>query len=117
MSPNGSDHDDGRDEAMFDDGRFCGDDGPPVKRVVLEQVPAHVNRINVDGLARTKDDIVTKVCHDVFKAENFAGNILKPYVLSKDDVDCGIVILNKCYNDQVMQELQCPLVALLSSFE
>ena len=60
---------------MFDDGRFCGDDGPPVKRVVLEEVPAHVNRINVDGLARTKDDIVTKVCGDVFKAGNFAGNV------------------------------------------
>ena len=73
MSPNASDQGGGED-ATFDDGRFCGDDdGPPVKRVVLEQVPAHVNRINVDGLARTKDDIVSKVCGDVFKAENFAG--------------------------------------------
>ena len=44
-----------------------------MKRVVLEDVSAHVNRINIDGLARTKDDIVTKVCSDVFKAANFAG--------------------------------------------
>ena len=62
---------------MFDDGRFCGDDGPPVKRVVLEDVSAHVNHVYVDGLARTKDDIVAKVCSEVFKAGNFAGKIFE----------------------------------------
>jgi hypothetical protein len=71
MSPHESDVD---NDAVFDDGRFCGDDGLPVKRVVLEEVPAHVKRINIDGLARTKDDIVSKVCGDIFQAENFAGN-------------------------------------------
>jgi len=74
---------------MFDGGRFCGDDGPPVKRVVLEEVPAHVNRINVDGLARTKDDIVTKVCQDVFKAGNFAA-VLQECLLAKAKMEQGL---------------------------
>jgi len=69
MSPHAEN---GDDDAMFDDGRYCGDDGPPVKRVVLEDIAAHVNRVNVDGLVRTKDDIVTKLCADIFKAKNFA---------------------------------------------
>jgi len=95
MSPNASDSGGGGGEdAMFDDGRFCGDDGPPVKRVVLEQVPAHVNRINVDGLARTKDDIVTKVCGDVFKAQDFAG-ILQEILVAKAKMEQGLGLFSE----------------------
>ena len=81
MSPYAGD-DGGGEEAspsMFESGEFFSDEDasspPVVKRVVLDEVSAHVNRVNVDGLARTKDDIVTKVCQDVFKAGNFAGKL------------------------------------------
>jgi len=94
MSPNAHDGGDDDNEAMFDDGRFCGDDGPPVKRVVLEEVPAHVNRINVDGLARTKDDIVTKVCGDVFKAGNFAA-ILQEVLTAKAKMEQGLGLFSE----------------------
>jgi len=94
MSPNAHDGGDDNNEAMFDDGRFCGDDGPPVKRVVLEEVPAHVNRINVDGLARTKDDIVTKVCGDVFKAGNFAA-ILQEVLTAKAKMEQGLGLFSE----------------------
>ena len=81
MSPYAGDDggDEGASPSMFESGEFFSDEDasspPVVKRVVLDEVAAHVNRINVDGLARTKDDIVTKVCQDVFKAGNFAGKL------------------------------------------
>jgi len=93
---NNNNNNSGVDEgsAMFDDGRFCGDDGPPVKRVVLEDVSAHVNRINIDGLARTKDDIVTKVCSDVFKAANFAA-VLQECLLAKAKMEQGLGLFSE----------------------
>jgi len=95
MSPHAGD-DDGDDgpEPMFDEGRFCGDDGPPVKRVVLEDVAAHVNRNNVDGLSRTKDDIVSKVCSEVFKAANFAA-VLQECLLAKAKMEQGLGLFSE----------------------
>jgi len=91
MSPHESDVD---NDAVFDDGRFCGDDGPPVKRVVLEEVPAHVKRINIDGLARTKDDIVSKVCGDIFQAENFAA-VLQQCLVAKAKMEQGLGLFSE----------------------
>ena len=55
MSPCVNDTNNG---TVFDYGRFCGDDSPYVKCFVMEKVPAHVSRININGLAQTKDDKV-----------------------------------------------------------
>jgi len=74
--------------------RFCGDNGPPVKKVILEEVPAHVNRINVDGLTRTKDDIITKVCKDVFRAENFAA-VLQECLVAKAKMEQGLGLFSE----------------------
>ncbi|XP_027231761.1 sorting and assembly machinery component 50 homolog isoform X1 [Penaeus vannamei] len=43
----------------------------------LRNTQAHVQRVHVDGLARTKDDIVINTVRDVFTAQDFYSVILK----------------------------------------
>jgi len=100
MSPYAGDDggDEGASPSMFESGEFFSDEDasspPVVKRVVLDEVAAHVNRINVDGLARTKDDIVTKVCQDVFKAGNFAA-VLQECLLAKAKMEQGLGLFSE----------------------
>lgn len=46
-------------------------------RMDLQALKAHVQRVHVDGLARTKDDIVINSVRDVFSAQDFHSVILK----------------------------------------
>ncbi|XP_045621493.1 sorting and assembly machinery component 50 homolog A isoform X2 [Procambarus clarkii] len=43
----------------------------------MKFLKAHVQRVHVDGLARTKDDIVINTVRDVFSAQDFQSVILK----------------------------------------
>ncbi|XP_045177155.2 sorting and assembly machinery component 50 homolog [Mercenaria mercenaria] len=42
-----------------------------VRNLSLQRTPAKVERVIIDGVARTKDDIVTKQVETVFQSENF----------------------------------------------
>lgn len=47
------------------------------KRIVLQTVKARVDKIHVDGLMRTKDDIIKPQVMDLFKAKNFEEVIVR----------------------------------------
>lgn len=47
------------------------------KRIVLQAVKARVDKIHVDGLMRTKDDIIKPQVMDLFKATNFEDVIVR----------------------------------------
>ncbi|XP_050464520.1 sorting and assembly machinery component 50 homolog isoform X2 [Cataglyphis hispanica] len=49
------------------------------KRIVLQTVKARVDKIHVDGLMRTKDDIIKPQVMDLFKAKNFEDVIVRAY--------------------------------------
>ncbi|XP_050316083.1 sorting and assembly machinery component 50 homolog [Anthonomus grandis grandis] len=50
---------------------------PEVKEVDLERVRVRVDKINVDGLGRTKDDIVEDCIQELFKAKDFKEVLLQ----------------------------------------
>ncbi|XP_018398360.1 PREDICTED: sorting and assembly machinery component 50 homolog [Cyphomyrmex costatus] len=49
------------------------------KNIVLQAVQARVDKIHVDGLVRTKDDIIKSQVTDLFKAKNFEDVIIRAY--------------------------------------
>ncbi|KYM82888.1 Sorting and assembly machinery component 50 like protein [Atta colombica] len=49
------------------------------KSIVLQAVQARVDKIHVDGLVRTKDDIIKSQVTDLFKAKNFEDVIIRAY--------------------------------------
>nr|CAH7753791.1 unnamed protein product [Callosobruchus chinensis] len=50
-----------------------------IKEVDLEGIQARVDKINVDGLARTKNDIVEDCIRELFKATDFQDVLLKAH--------------------------------------
>lgn len=65
-------------------------DEPNIKEINLEKVQARVDRINIDGLARTKNDIVEDCIRDLFKAKDFQDVLLKAHKarVKLDELGC-----------------------------
>ncbi|KAL1502727.1 hypothetical protein ABEB36_007830 [Hypothenemus hampei] len=61
-----------------------------IKEIDLQMVQARVDRVNVDGLARTKNDIVEDCVQDLFKAHDFQDVLLKAHkaVVKLDELGC-----------------------------
>lgn len=55
------------------------EEAAPVKPVNLQFVKARVDKVHVDGLMRTKDDIVKAQVTDLFKARDFQDVIIRAY--------------------------------------
>ncbi|XP_060533139.1 sorting and assembly machinery component 50 homolog [Cylas formicarius] len=60
------------------------------KEIDLEKVKARVDRVNVDGLGRTKNDIVEDCIKDLFKAKDFQEVLLKAHKarVKLDELGC-----------------------------
>lgn len=54
-----------------------GEENAQTKRIVLQTVKARVDKIHVDGLMRTKDDIIKPQVMDLFKAKNIEDVIIR----------------------------------------
>ncbi|CAG9767730.1 unnamed protein product [Ceutorhynchus assimilis] len=54
-------------------------DEPDVKEIDMEKVPVRVDKINVEGLGRTKNDIVEDCIRELFKAKDFQDVLLKAH--------------------------------------
>ncbi|KAJ3652126.1 hypothetical protein Zmor_018119 [Zophobas morio] len=63
---------------------------PESKEIFLDGVKARVDKIHVDGLARTKDDIIEDCIRDLFKATDFQDVLLKAHRarLKLDELGC-----------------------------
>lgn len=63
---------------------------PDIKEIDLEKVPVRVDRINVDGLGRTKNDIVEDCIRELFKAKDFQDVLLKAHKarVKLDELGC-----------------------------
>nr|BAN20539.1 conserved hypothetical protein [Riptortus pedestris] len=74
-----------RAEVPLGQGGPC--DEPPKsesKAVNLEGITARVDRVTVEGLSRTKDDIITKAVQDLFTASNFEEVIKKAHTVRQN---------------------------------
>lgn len=65
-------------------------DEPDIKEVDLQTVPVRVDRINIDGLGRTKNDIVEDCIRELFKAKDFQDVLLKAHKarVKLDELGC-----------------------------
>ncbi|XP_030762179.1 sorting and assembly machinery component 50 homolog [Sitophilus oryzae] len=52
---------------------------PDIREVDLENIQVTVDKINVDGLTRTKDDIIEDCIKDLFQAQHFQEVLLKAH--------------------------------------
>uniref|UniRef100_A0AAR5Q7D4 Bacterial surface antigen (D15) domain-containing protein n=1 Tax=Dendroctonus ponderosae TaxID=77166 RepID=A0AAR5Q7D4_DENPD len=61
-----------------------------VKDVDLQQIQARVDKINIDGLCRTKNDIVEDCIRDLFNAKDFQQVLLKAHKarVNLDELGC-----------------------------
>lgn len=55
------------------------DENEQTNNILLQTVQARVDKIHVDGLVRTKDDIIKSQVMDLFKASNFEDVIIRAY--------------------------------------
>lgn len=51
--------------------------GPQTREIILSKIPTRVQKVHVDGLKRTKNDIVIKHVKPIFTATNFEEMVLK----------------------------------------
>jgi outer membrane protein insertion porin family len=56
------------------------------REIYLDGVKARVDKIHVDGLARTKDDIIEDCIRDLFKATDFQDVLLKAHRVFTNDI-------------------------------
>ncbi|XP_066144222.1 sorting and assembly machinery component 50 homolog B [Euwallacea fornicatus] len=63
---------------------------PDIKEADLQKVNARVDRITIDGLGRTKDDIVEDCIKELFKAKDFQEVLLKAHKarVNLDELGC-----------------------------
>nr|XP_049706953.1 sorting and assembly machinery component 50 homolog A [Helicoverpa armigera] len=66
------------------------EDPPPRSSIALNGIKARVDRVNVDGLDRTQDDVIRGTVDDLFKAQDFEDVIVRAHKVRQalDNLGC-----------------------------
>uniref|UniRef100_A0A2A4JHT8 Bacterial surface antigen (D15) domain-containing protein n=1 Tax=Heliothis virescens TaxID=7102 RepID=A0A2A4JHT8_HELVI len=76
--------------ALFDFAEALEDEPPPRSSIALNGIKARVDRVNVDGLDRTRDDVIRGTVDELFKAQDFEDVIVRAHKVRQalDNLGC-----------------------------